>query len=634
MMDYPSDIGQTIGGTQAAAGARAAGGNQVGLADITGGQAVGPEQCRAWTDTLQKYKAAKAKLEQRIVKAEEYWKLRHWRAMRPNNSGEPEPASGWLVNAILSKHSDAVDAYPEPVCLAREAGDKADAKMLSDIIPVILQQNGFDQVWSDVWWYKLKSGTGVYGVFWDANKLGGLGDIKIQKVDILNLFWQPGVNHIQDSKCIFYVNLMDNEQLQAAYPQLQDKLGAAAGPTVTRYIYDDAIPTADKSAVVDVYYKVGNLLHYCKYVGETVLFATENEEGFRDRGLYDHGKYPFVFDPLFPEEGYPNCGYGYVDLCADAQNTVDILNNCFVQASVAAATPRWFVRMDGGVNEAEYADLTKKFVHVQGRLDPDSIMQIQTAPMPSNTVEYMLSKIDEIKQVSGNRDVNNGSSSSVTAASAIAALQEAGNGLSRDMISSGYRAFRQVVELCIELIRQFYTVPRQFRIVGQYGVEEYITYSNQGIQPQDQGNAFGLQLGSRVPVFDIEVEVQSESTYTKQAYNELAVQLYQLGIFNPNNAAMALTMLEMMDFKGRDELIRKVQANGMLQQQLLQWQQMAIALATQYAPDKAEGLAAAAGVDMQQPASGTSSPATSTSSGEDKRVADARENAAKGSAPR
>lgn len=605
-------------------------------AEYGAGQSIGVNQIRQWTDTLNRYKAGKATIERRIVEAEDFWKLRHWSAIRPKGSGEPEPASAWLVNAILSKHSDAMDAYPEPLCLAREESDKGEAQALSSILPVILQQNDFEQVWSDVWWYKLKSGTGVYGVFWDKSKLGGLGDITISKVDILNLFWEPGVRDIQDSRYLFHVSLIPNEALEDTYPELSGKLAGSISPTVSRYRYDESISTADKSAVVDVYYKKAGKLHYCKYVGETVLFATENDPQYAQRGLYDHGKYPFIFDPLFPEEGYPGCGYGYVDLCRDPQLVVDILNNCFVQSAVAAATPRWFIRSDGGVNEEEYADLTRKFVHVQGRVDQDSIVQIQTAPMPGNAVEYMQLKINEIKEVSGNRDVNNGgTSASVTAASAIAALQEAGNGLSRDMIGGSYRAFRKVVELCIELIRQFYDVPRKFRILGQYGMEQYISYSNAGIQPQAQGTDFGVDMGYRLPVFDIEVEVQQESSYTKEAYNQLAVNMYQMGIFNPQNATMAVPMLEMMDFKGRDELIRKIQVNGNLYMQLQQWQSMAIALAQQYAPDKAAGLMQAAGQAVQQQGAGGGQTAdVAGGKQEDTRVQKARENASGGAVPK
>ena len=561
------------------------------------------ERLQKLTETLQKYKAGKANLEKRIIAAEQYWKLRHWEYIREKMPDEPEPTSGWLVNVILSKHSDAMDAYPQAICLPREAGDKGEAQALTSIIPVILEQNQFETTWSDTWWYKLKSGTGVYGVFWDKSKQGGLGDISIRRTEILNLFWEPGVSDIQQSRYLFHVELQDNESLKERYPELGDKLDSSIN--ISHYVYDDSISTSDKTAVVDCYYRVWQgaraILHYVKYVGEHVLYATEDDPMYANRGLYDHGKYPFVFDPLFPEEGYPRCGFGYVDLCKDPQKYVDILGNSILKNSIVGATPRYFVRSDGNVNEQEFRDMNQAFVHVSGNLSDESLRPIDHPPLSDIYVSVMQLKIDELKQTSGNRDVNNGGSTSgITAASAIAALQEAGNGLSRDMIEGSYRAFREVVDLCVELIRQFYTEPRTFRILGQYGMEQFIAYSNAGIQEQRMLAAAGEEM-LRLPVFDIEVEVQKESQYTIATYNDLAVQLYQMGAFNPANADSVMMMLDMMEFKGKDQLMQKIAKNQILYQKMVEYMQMALMLAQQFQPDLVPGLSA----DIQQTMAGT-----------------------------
>lgn len=558
---------------------------------------IGVEKVREWAGILEKYKKGKRHLEQRIVDAEQAWKLRHWEQIRKKDVGDPEPTSGWLVNVILAKHSDACDNIPSVICMPREETDDYEAKQLTDILPVVFEQNEFPRVWSDIWWYKLKSGTGVYGVYWNPEQHGGLGDISIQKTEMLNLFWQPGIADIQDSRYVFQCRLVDNELLEQEYTQLKDKL-KTGNHHLTRYVYDDTIDTSQKSMVVDVYYKKKvdgkSILHFAKFVDEELLFATENERepqtdemgniikpSMAETGLYAHGKYPFVFDALFPEEGYPNCGFGYVDLCKDPQKMIDVMDNAMIKNMLAGATPRWFVRTDGGINEDEYADLNNPFVHMSGRLDADSIMPIQHSSLDGVYVNLKQLKIDELKQISGNRDVNNGGATgSVTAASAIAALQEAGNGISRDMISASYRAFKQVVELCIELIREFYDVPRKFRITGDNGQQQFISYDNSGIKEQEQGNEFGIDMGYRLPVFDIDVQVQKESQYKTAAYNELAVQLFQLGAFNPQMADQVLPMLRMMDFKGKDELIRKVEENAKLQNYKL----LAFRLAEEYSP--------------------------------------------------
>ena len=347
-------------------------------------QPIGKEAIQKATQTLQKYKEGKANLEKRIVDNEQWYKLRHWECLRKSSTSEVEPSSGWLFNCIANKHADAMDNFPAPNVLPREEGDKAEAEMLTSILPVILEQNDFERVYDEVWNYKLKSGTGVYGVFWDTTKLNGLGDISIQKVDLINLFWESGITEIQKSRNLFHVELCDNDTLISRYPQLQGKLGTST-IQIAKYVFDDSVDTTDKSVVVDWYYKKSNsqgkqVLHYCKYVNDTVLFATENEPQYAERGLYDHGRYPFEFDPLFRVEGTP-AGFGYIDIGKSAQEYIDRGNQAIMQNMLANARPRHFIRSDGAVNEEEYADMSKDFIHVDGNLGQDSILPVQGKPL-------------------------------------------------------------------------------------------------------------------------------------------------------------------------------------------------------------------------------------------------------------
>ena len=524
---------------------------------------IGTEEVRRAADILRRYHAGKRQLEQRIIDNEQFWKLRHWQQMektgRGGNPADPQPTSGWLVNCILSKHADAMDCYPEPTVLPREPGDREEAGKLTRILPVILKKNGFKRTYSSAWWYKLKSGCAVYGVFWDAGKLNGLGDISIRRMDLLNLFWEPGVTDIQDSPHFFSTELQDREALEERYPQAKGKADRG-GWTLSRYLYDDAVDTSGKVLVVDWYYHTREngrrVLQYCKFVGDTVLYATENDPDMRDRGWYDHGRYPFVFDVLFPEEGTP-AGYGYVDLCKSPQKQIDLMNQAILKNTLASATPRFFVRSDGAVNENEYADWTRPFVHTNGNLGSDSIAPIQTAGLDSVYVAILQSKIAEMKETAGNRDVaNGGTAGGVTAATAIAALQEAGGKLSRNMIDDGYEAFSDVVTLCIELIRQFYSLPRQFRLLGVMGQEEFVSYDSRGLQPQAVDD--GVVSGYRVPEFDLEVSAQDENPYKTMEYNQLALQLFQMGFFRADMADQALRCLELMDFKNKDRLMSSI----------------------------------------------------------------------------
>ena len=526
---------------------------------------IGPDRLRRARQDLNRYREGKANLERRVIENEQWYRLRHWECIRRDAGSQVEPTSGWLFNAIANKHAEAMDNYPSPNVLPREEGDREKAQALGSILPVILQQEDFEDTYDRVMDDKLKSGTGIYGIFWDPEKLEGLGDISIRRIDILNLYWEGGITDIQQSRNVFYLRLWDNDLLLERYPQLEGKLSGAAEQG-NRYVYDDRVDTADKSAVIDWYYKKRQggktVLHYCKFVGDTVLFATENEEDYRDRGWYDHGLYPFVLDPMFRTAGSP-CGFGYIDVAKSAQEYVDRGNQAILQNLLANARPRHFIRADGAVNEEEYADMSRDFVHVDGNLGEDSIKPISGKSLSDIYVTVIANKIDELKEVTGTRDVTTGGTvHGVTAASAIAAMQEAGSKLSRDSNMASYRAFRKVCLMAVELIRQFYDLPRAFRILGPQGGVEFITFSNATLKPQDQGVELGVELGMRTPLFDIEISAEKQSPYSRLSQNEMAMQFYSAGLFDPARSTEALTALDMMDFNGKSALVEKVRQNG------------------------------------------------------------------------
>lgn len=600
---------------------------------------IGEKELAKAIDTLTAYKDGKANLETRIVDDELWWELRHWESIRRGGARKsgaagkdassvsstcaaaleaarkgPEPSSAWLFNSILNKHADAMDNYPEPVVLPRERSDEESAKVLSSVLPVILEYNDYEQTYSDNWWEKLKHGTAAYGVFWNAQKENGLGDIDIREIDLLKLFWEPGVTDIQKSRNLFIVDLVDTDLLEQQYPEHKGKLGGSV-VDVKQYIYDDQVDVSGKSVVVDWYYKVRaangrTVLHYAKFVGSTLLFASENDPEYREKGWYDHGQYPVVLDVLFPEKGTP-VGFGYVAICKDPQLYIDKLSANILENADMATRKRFWVSNSTGINEAEFLDWTKPLVHVEGELDDRRLQEIVTQPLSSIYLEIMQLKIEEMKDTAANRDVNSGSAGSgVTAAAAIAALQEAGNKASRDMISASYRAHTAINSLCIELIRQFYDETRSFRITGDApGSYQFIEMDNAGIREEPVPPLYpGQELEPgysplfRRPIFDIKIKAQKKNPFSRMEQNERAKELYGLGFFNPERAQEAMGALEMMEFEGIDKVREQVQQGQTLlnicQQMSQQLDQMALII--QALTGKDMGVGAAPGAAQGQ----------------------------------
>ncbi len=581
---------------------------------------IGPKQIREAAEMLRKYKEGKANYDRTIIENERWYKLRHWEYIdkKGNKQKKTESTSGYLFNTLLNKHADAMDSFPCPAVLPREKNDVQSAKTLSDILPVILDKNDFRDTYSDNWWEKVKHGTAVYGVFWNNEKENGLGDIDIKDIDLLKIFWEPGKKKIQDSKNLFIVELADPEDLALAYPEAEKKkFGKSI--TVSEYIHDESIDTSDKVLVVDWYYKkrIGGrtVLHYVKFCGDALLYATENEPALRERGLYDHGMYPVVFDRLFPEKDSP-VGFGFVAICKEAQMYIDKLESNILETSIGNSKRRFFASKNVTVDLKQLLDVNQPIIEVEGSIGnlSDKLYEMKPRELPAVYPNIANMKVEEMKLVTGNRDVNSGGTGGgVTAASALALLQETGNKTSRDAIDAAYRAYEKINMLCIELIRQFYDEPRSFRIVGAPGQTpgqmpagmpqgmpgamgggmsqggmmtprdsfHFVEFSNKMIKDQEIGVAADGTPMLRHPMFDLDIKAQKRNPFSREAQNQLALELLARGAFNPQMADAALCALSLMDFEGIEEVRERVEQGQtllsqvqQLQQQLMQMQAM------------------------------------------------------------
>lgn len=532
---------------------------------------IGEEQVKNAVETLKKYMSGKRNFDARVIDNEEWWKLRHWNKIRRENATlgdikSIEPTSAWLFNSLMNKLADYSDNYPEPNIRARTQKDVPEAERIKHMLPMILEANDYEQTYMDAALAKIKNGTSITGIYWNAEK----DDIDIQPIDVLSIYWEPGVTDIQASRNIFTVELVDNDVLKERYPDVQFKTGDTL--TEAKYLYEDYIDETEKTCVVDWYYKKGGKLQYCKFVNSTVLIATENEPSQYPDGMYSDGNYPFIVDTLFKMEG-TIAGFGYLDVCRSPQEYIDKLDQAIITNALLCAVPRYFSKRDSAINKDEFLDWHTTLVECNN-IDEDSLRQIVVNQLGSEIFEARDGKIQELKQTSGNSDVTTGTApSSVTAASAISQLIETGSKSSRLTIKSSYRAYRQIIYMIIERMRQFYDEPRYVRIIDDEGKEQFDLYDNTGLVMQEEQNAFG-ETYYRLPQFDIEVTAQKASPYNKMNQNELALQFYQYQFFNPQNADATLAALDMMDFDHKEDIISKVRENGTIYDALMQAQQM------------------------------------------------------------
>lgn len=506
-------------------------------------------------ERLRAYRAGKRVLDARLADEVNWWYGRYGK----DGGGKGKASSAWLFNSIAHKHADLCDHYPVCRILPREAGDERDAAMLSAVLPVITERCDFEKIYSDNAWSKLKYGLAGYGVFWNPALENGIGDIDIRRVDVANLYWAPGVTDIQESPHLYLVTLEDTQGLLDRYPQLTEKdtwSQSGAVPDMGGSYVGGYESVGDKTAVVDWYYKVTRpdgrtLLHYVKYVGETLLYASENDPAYAERGWYDHGRYPFVLDVLFPREGTPE-GYGLISVGRNAQGYIDELDGHLMEYANWASRVRYWAKRSLGVNEKDFLDLDRHIIEVEGDPDEEKLRQITLSPIDSTLTELRQMKIDELKETTGTKDVSLGSASGgVTAAAAITALQEAGDKSSRDCLAGTYRAYVQIMHQVIELIRQFYDSARTFRIAGdREGTYTYLAYSNRGITERPSGCGGDGETSYYRPIFDIDVRAEKQAPHSRAERNQWMLQLYESGMLDDGREAAALRALEGMEFDG------------------------------------------------------------------------------------
>ncbi len=503
------------------------------------------EKFREMKETLKVYMRAKSEYDEHIVRNNDWYRKQYMENIRMSSDGEIiSPTTGFLFNALASKHADAMDAYPTVTLLERTPEGRAIAKKLSSVLPFELERTDFRKTYSRGWWYKLKHGAAAYGVFYHPEE----DAVKVSRLDILNICWAPGIEDIQDSPYLFTVTSVPKKDVEARYPEAKD---GNLESDFQLYRQGGSILEDGFVAVVDCYEKIRNskgkeVVHLTKFCGDELLDSTYLHEETYERGLYDHGKYPIVMDVLYPIDGSP-VGFGLVDIAKNPQSYIDKLDDIISRNALAAGKMRYMVKDNGGVNEEELLDMNQDLIHVAGGLGEENIRAFQTRALDPYIIEHRQNKIGELKEITGNRDVTGGGvSGNVTGFNAITALQSAGQKMMRDMVYESYTAFGEIMRMYVELMRQFYGEEHLFCVEDEAGERSFVRWLS--------------KEENMLLAFDVRLTPARPDDSRQETVNNLAVALFEKGFFDPERKAEAEIALRMMEFPG------KVQVEAMLKE--------------------------------------------------------------------
>lgn len=516
--------------------------------------AIAPEFLSRARKAYEEYKADKEDLKNSIIDNYRYYKSQHNTRFDPNKN-EPLSTTEYIFNAIENKYADAVDNYPEVSVLEREAGDAAAAEILSKILPVQLELSQFKKAYKKNWRVKMKSGTGIYFIDYDTD----LEEIIINSVSVLSFFSDFNVQDIQKSQFVFVTKVEDNEELKVRYP----KFSALFEGDCTLDTAEGTKQLKDRTEIVDCYYKKhqkdesGKLktsVHLMKLARDVIIDATEDIPGYED-GMYVHGKYPFVLDVMYPNEDCP-FGFGIIDVVWGIQEYIDKIDSAVSKNTMIASKTRYAIKDVSGINPDDIADMSKDIFTFSGGNIDEIVREFKTDGLPNVVIEYRDRKINELKEVIGNRDFQQGGTvGGVTSGSAVELLQRSGEKLSRASSDDSYDAYREICVMVIELMRQFFDKERVYRITGDDGSREFVSFSKDLLFM----DPLGFPSDSKPMYFDVSVTPQKSNPYTKQGTNATMTQLWQLGVFNPQNLESSVILIRNMQFEGKDKLLQDLQ---------------------------------------------------------------------------
>lgn len=537
---------------------------------------------RTAQEALRKYIDLCAPFHNRMIENEEWYKSRHWEYIRNKKyKDDPEPTTAFVLATVQNKHADAMDFYPKPNTKPRSAKDVKESKRLSEILPVELEYNDFYDTWWHVWHNKLTIGCGIYSVLFDPDGNDGVGSGAIKSIDPISFLCNPHVDNLNDSPFIFVPELITKDNFKAQYPEVDEsRVGKLFEPK--QYTINANNDTSDMILVIDAYYLEqdpvtrARVCHFFKFAGDELLYHSKDDPANAD-GYYKCGEFPFKIDQLYFEKGNI-FGFGMIDAIKSPQIYIDKLDQIILANTFGHSRKRHLARKDVGINMEQYLDPSKPVVEFVGQLDENSFREIKTEPTDAAVFNHRIQKIQELKDVSSANEFSRGETGGgVTAAQAIVALQKASGKTSRADIQKSYNVFSQVIYLYIEHIRQFYDIPRDYRINDKAMADGYRfeSFDNTNIKPQESTGLMiqGQEPQYRKPVFDIKVEPEKRDPFSEAAHNELSKELYGMGVFDPERIIPGTVLLSMMEFEGKERIEEMIKENAKINEQLLMGQQ-------------------------------------------------------------
>lgn len=347
-------------------------------------------------------------------------------------------------------------------------------------------------------------GNAIWFVQWDG-KDGEYGNISIKPVDPFNIFPDPLAESIDNSEFLVYATYRNANQIKQQFPE---KASAIEGSRITMselVAERDNNDTQDANQVLilemwcrdwvtmDESVEGKKQLKYPK--GRVITCLPELGILLSDKkNPYKDGKFPFVLMKNY-DIPFEFWGVGEVEQVMSPQHYVNELTNQIIDNAKNTANMQWIIDKNSGIGQGKLTNRPGLVI----RKTPGSEVRRDTPPaMPSYVREQIEVLKKDIQDISGVFDSLKGEQQgSVTAASAILALQEASQARIRLKIKLMEASLSELAQIVYSRMQQFWKLDRWVRVTD---VEGNPSFREIGAQVLSNDYDLKVMAGSTMPV--------------------------------------------------------------------------------------------------------------------------------------
>lgn len=513
---------------------------------------------------------------------EEHEQMRQARMMRQRKQTERSltaPGSNTLNSCVDNMIADQTDNMPEAKMVPEREETAKSAEEMSDVVSFVLYHAGWPGKYQMLMEDTVVTGTGVAEVFWDDDMEDGAGMVNVIAWHPEDFYPDPMYENIQDGRGCFKVTHTTVAWVEEHYPQARGYVVEDVYANQDEEAQFDAPDGDAKTTLIEFWYKRYDAkkrrthVHMAQFAGRALLYSTETgfgvpggKETYRE-GVYAHGQYPFTMFKYRDVWRRP-FGTGLIHDYRETQNAIDRYAKYIDDNARESSIQRHFVRRGSGIRVEDVADLRKTIIEWEGSDIREVMQTVQAQPLNGQVYQMMQYLADTMKQDCGQNQFARGEGGlSVTAGTAIHALQEAGNKITRWHTERFKDAFREMIEQILWVLSEYLEPGRKIRIVGGWdstgNMRERII---ELVAPAAEGDALPR------PAYTVRVQVQRNNPSQIQADNEFLMQVVQIcaqyGTPLPPEAVIRL----MEGYRTKSSILKAVDENSQTQQRLAEMQ--------------------------------------------------------------